>query len=421
MGSKADSDHAMKVIMNWDNPNKAEAMQLFKQQCEMVFRRKKIADKQDQVDEILLRAGEKGLKKFNSWGLSDDDKKDPKEVWKKFEDYGKSNQNFRVARLSIQNMKQLAVVEPNEEEEPVDEFMSRLRLQTRLCDYRTKVVEGETNCELDEKLIELLIAGTLYTDVQKELLAKDKSLKLEAAMQVARNHEASLIHMKQLKATQSVPQSGATTVAAIQKGRKGPSRGMQCQKCGKKHFYKDRCPAHGAKCHNCGRMNHWASVCKNDKQKHTPRESAPPQRNKPYKQGKKYHTICQVDDEEEQDELSFAMVEVGAKDCREEVFAKIDIKVPGRDHKPANLSAKVDTGAQGNILPLRIFNAMCPKPTPGVVQKSKAILTAYNGSQIPQSGVMKLPCKYENSELSTESFFIADTDGPAILGLPTSR
>ena len=81
----------------------------------------------------------------------------------------------------------------------------------------------------------------------------------------------------------------------------------------------------------------------------------------------------------------------------------------------------MDTGAQGNILPLRTFQAMCPNPTPGIVKESTAILTAYNGSEISQDGKLQLPCKYEDSPWTTESFYIANTDGPAILGLPSCR
>ena len=58
------------------------------------------------------------------------------------------------------------------------------RLPALQCDYKTDEVEGG-NTERDERLVEQLIAGTLYSDVQKELLAKDKNLKLEDALVVA--------------------------------------------------------------------------------------------------------------------------------------------------------------------------------------------------------------------------------------------
>ena len=103
------------------------------------------------------------------------------------------------------------------------------------------------------------------------------------------------------------------------------------------------------------------------------------------------------------------------------MFAKIKIVLPGREQQPASLKAKVDTGAQGNIQPTRIFKDMCPNPQKELVKKSATISTAYNGTRIPQTGKISLKCKHEGNEWSNESFFIAETDGPAILGLPSCR
>ena len=53
-------DDILKVHMNWPDPDKAKAMKLFRQQCEIIFCQKKVK-KEDQVDNILLRTGLKGL------------------------------------------------------------------------------------------------------------------------------------------------------------------------------------------------------------------------------------------------------------------------------------------------------------------------------------------------------------------------
>ena len=156
------------------------------------------------------------------------------------EEYGKVNQNFRVARLALKIMKQLEKVSGDDSgPEPVDDFMGRCRLQALQCDYKTDKVEGG-NTERDERLIEQLIAGTLHSDVQKELLAKDKNLKLEDA----RNHEGSLIHMAQLaKAQGSAPVQSKTTTSAVA----AISKVTKCGKCGRRHPAKPlgKCPAYG--------------------------------------------------------------------------------------------------------------------------------------------------------------------------------
>ena len=112
------------------------------------------------------------------------------------------------------------------------------------------------------------------------------------------------------------------------------------------------------------------------------------------------------------------------------MFAKLDIRLPnnGRSHT-ADLKVKIDTGAQGNILPLRIFRRMFPEkltaegyPSHGsVANRSNTTLSAYNGSRILQYGSITLPCRYRCSEWVYAEFFLIDTNGPAILGLPYSR
>ena len=194
------------VTMNWNNPNKAQAMATFKQQCEMMFRRNKIDDKQAQVNEILVRTRQVGIEKFNSWALSKDDRKDPEKVWERFEEYRKSNQNFRVARLSLRNIKQNCDSATNDPE-PTDEFISRLHLQSAQCCFKSTKAADETNSELNERVIEQLIAGTCLPEVQKDLLAKDNKLTLNKAVQIARFHEVSARHMKQLHIAQGASNS----------------------------------------------------------------------------------------------------------------------------------------------------------------------------------------------------------------------
>jgi transposase InsO family protein len=129
-------------------------------------------------------------------------------------------------------------------------------------------------------------------------------------------------------------------------------------------------------------------------------------------------------------DLSFSTIVIDSlqQDDRDEVFTKINIKVPGHPSAPGHLTVKVDTGAQGNCLPLRIFQKMCPNqldadgyPAPGSVLQTGAVLSAYNQTTIKQLGLMHIPCQYADSAWYDLGFYIADVKGPAILGLPSSR
>ena len=123
------------------------------------------------------------------------------------------------------------------------------------------------------------------------------------------------------------------------------------------------------------------------------------------------------------DALTFDIVNVADADTRDEVFASLNITLADKPNVPATLKVKVDTGAQGNILPLR----MCPAkldsdgfPIPGSLSPSNVQLTAYNGTSIRQYGKMTVPCSYDSERIDTE-FYVSDSAGPAILGLPSCR
>ena len=87
-------------------------------------------------------------------------------------------------------------------------------------------------------------------------------------------------------------------------------------------------------------------------------------------------------------------------------------------------SATVHTGAQGNILPMRLYRQMYPHNLDDhrslrPVSSSDVILTAYGGSQIKHHATVTIPCSYKG-EKARAFFYVTDTPGPAIIGLLTS-
>ena len=114
------------------------------------------------------------------------------------------------------------------------------------------------------------------------------------------------------------------------------------------------------------------------------------------------------------------------KHVRTEVCASLVIRF-GRKHRPATLKVKVDTVAQGNVLPLIIYRQMCPEnmdtegyPQPRSLKTCSAVLTAYNDVRMVQFGTMSLLCTHRDMKCDAE-FYLADTPGPAIMGLPSCR
>ena len=127
------------------------------------------------------------------------------------------------------------------------------------------------------------------------------------------------------------------------------------------------------------------------------------------------------------DELLFESIQtdssaVNPAIARDEAFAKVQVELPDINHPKPILKMKVDTGAQGNILPLRIYRNMFPEheddnglPTGTTPTRTK--LNAYNGT--PKHGDRSVKCSYGGKETNAR-FYVADVNGPAICGLPTS-
>ena len=96
----------------------------------------------------------------------------------------------------------------------------------------------------------------------------------------------------------------------------------------------------------------------------------------------------------------------------------------------ASLHVKVDTRAGGNVLPLHVFqhlypNQISPAGLPTGLDHISTRLTAYNGSHIPLYGALYGPitwwqgCPGALSHWVNSYWYVADTPGPAILGLPS--
>ena len=420
--------------INWEDPDLSSAVKMFKQQCELYFSVKDVAVEK-QVDHILLFSGESGIRKFNSWRLTDAQKKDPKIVWEKFLGQVDTKENWRVARLYLQKYKQ-------EEKETIDDYVSRLKLQALKCKFEDE--------DFEERVIEQIISGTRFSELQKTLLGKDK-LTLEEALDLARTEEASVVHMAQLASVQTA--SASVSVSAMKTGK-------SCWFCGQFHAHRrESCPAYGDTCLQCNRRNHWKKMCPENKNKERDEKKSTYEKDKKksyeasrkpsykgkdgksYKKRQNVHAMGQeseyeTDSEDEVasqfkhmtlDAITMASIDKKTEidEKRDEAYAYIEAK---RDDKMiADVRVKVDTGAQGNTLPLRMFRKLYPEkidkrgiPKPDVGKDRRTTLTAYGGRTLPHYGSVTLPCRYKDKEWEPTKFFITDVDGPAILGMPSS-
>ena len=73
-----------------------------------------------QVNYILLRVGNEGLKKYNTWLLMEEEKRTPEIIFNKFIEELEPKENFRINHLNLMTYKE-------EAEESLDDFVNRCR------------------------------------------------------------------------------------------------------------------------------------------------------------------------------------------------------------------------------------------------------------------------------------------------------
>ncbi len=404
--------------MDWDAPDLSETFAMFKQQMQLYFSVRNI-DADKQLDTVLLSIGIQGLKLYNSWSLEAADKTIDN-VCKKFEQHFEPQTNFWLARLHLQRLKQRP-------DEKMDCFIARIRLQALKCSTRDTI-------EFDQRVIETIIAGVKYDIVQRDLLSKPKTLSLADAVQHCRNYEVATQQLQELKDVQSKTSETTQEVDAIrtrsQQKQQSQPPSRKCDYCGRAHPRQAPCPARGSVCSNCAKMDHWAAVC---------RSTPPPQQQQQPRQQREneqlpnnVHTVLEspshADDID--NNMIYSNINIATNSTpRDNAMTEIKVQIPTKPHAPTSMRIMVDTGAQGNVLPLRVFRVMLPdymdinKPKVSVLQPcNDTVLTAYNGTNFPHYGTLTLNCRKDiNQKWSPHKFYIADTPGPIILGLPSCQ
>ena len=122
---------------------------------------------------------------------------------------------------------------------------------------------------------------------------------------------------------------------------------------------------------------------------------------------------------------------ISCQQCNE---AYIVIKLPASASSKGTTSVcvKIDTRSGGNILPLCLFQQLHLKQTsldslPIGLDPVQTKLTAYNGSPIPLYGILHGPILWQPNTPGAQPcmihsyWYIADTPGPALLGLPACK
>ena len=209
------------------------------------------------------------------------------------------------------------------------------------------------------------------------------------------NNSEETVHLVQKQNTGKGPQG-------TQPSNSQPPRGTRlCGNCGRSHNSLSNCPARGQTCLYWKKPNHFAEVCRSKarRQRFHSLERAGSQAS----QTSTESTFSAAFESVVFESITTAGVSRRESNrYRDEVFVSINLNLPQETQKNTILKAKLDTGAQGNILPMRLYRQMYPHTLddhgslrPGSLSSSDVILTAYGGSQIKHHVTVTIPCSYK--------------------------
>ena len=179
--------------------------------------------------------------------------------------------------------------------------------------------------------------------------------------------------------------------------KESPELIKKCKFCSFSHK-RGSCPAYGKLCNNCKKKNHFAKRCNvrtvNNVQKHQD-SSESDEKSEIFENEALFIGAISNEDFDNDDNEWAADLEV----------------------KNTLISFKIDTGAQANVMPFRVFLNLQNRPK---LQPSKFRLSAYNGTNIPVKGCCILRITHGITTIPL-LFHVVDNDYPSILVLKTSK
>ncbi|KAK3092068.1 hypothetical protein FSP39_024885 [Pinctada imbricata] len=289
--------------------------------------------------------------------------------------------------------------------ETVEQFITRLRLQSETCDFGD---EDAVNEQIRDQVIEKCVSHHL----RRKLLEKGRGLTLDQLKQTARAIEES---DRQAKAMEGV---SINEVNKLNFGRKNdrrrkPGQGsvskpsansnITCFNCGNKgHKAKhSSCPAIGRSCNYCKIEGHFELCCKK-KVKDGSRK------------GKK--EVRQLTQNEPDGEHKYAFLVIHKVDSQRDGIDSVCVNIGGID-----LSAVIDSGATCNVMDraqwedLKRQNVICTS-----TKESKPLFAYGSKTPLPVAGSIKATVRANNCEILDAEFIVIEGEGQCLLGRDTA-
>ena len=170
-----------------------------------------------------------------------------------------------------------------------------------------------------------------------------------------------------------------------------------CRYCGSSHAPR-QCPVYGKTCASCGKMGHFKKIC----------------------QSRKDCTVHEVGVEMPQEEGKMEEVIINSIYLNNKwslITAQLEMQVGNNALK---VPYKIDTGSEGNLMPLYIFKKLFKNKSKEQLKRSikrNIKLKTYNGMQIEQLDMCTVTINFKNLKKQCMFFGVPGND-QALLGMP---
>ena len=401
--------------------NISENWRLFKRDFDIIYAARGIDKKTEpvKVGTFLNAIGRNALEVYESFKLSDEEKGSYTAIVKAFDDFCTPRKNivFERYKFGLRNQK---------EGEPFDVFLIEIKKLAKNCAFkeeddmiRDRIVIGITDSNLRARLLETSDL-TMAKAIEKARASETSREQNESMSRTAAVNEISSTHNS---THGSKPTAQSKNNSWKDKGNKKGTQTQQsthqqqqhqrqrntgnnsndksnatqnssvkeiknCNRCGRTHKIR-QCPAYGKNCNNCSKPNHYSKMCR--------------QRN--------VATIDMQHDSSDSDELY-----IGTIDCPSEISDSITFPwIEQIQMNEKNVNAKIDTGAETDVLPLNVLKKIAPT---AVLQTTSVKLRAFGGQRLKPLGMCSLLSSYNGISLKI-NYAIVDLDFIPILGLKT--
>lgn len=357
--------------------NLAENWRLFCMDFEVFAAAIELQKKPDTVKTAILLncLGRDAVEVFQSFDLSEEDKKKYEAVYNQFNILCKGKTNEVYESFVFYERKQM-------DGEPFDNFLIDLKKQAKKCNFGS--VESENRMIRDR-----IVHGIADKKLQKSMLDVEH-IDLDRVVSMARSSELSGKHVQNMKEINlgehckldAVRNKAGTSKVDSSKARDGKkfsgSKNIEdCRFCGGNHKRR-RCPAYGKTCSKCQKKHHFASVCTSK-------------------------AIVNIGELTNSTSNDFYIDQINAVKRKQGWFESCRIG-------SIKIRFKLDTGADINTIP-----EMYTRGTGACIVPTRCNLFSYSGESISVFGETELLCstRLGNSKLK---FVVVDDDREPILG-----